>query len=90
MSEPKFTPGPWKAKAATICGKSPTNPEYEPVVAIMNYGNAQFMGNQSLIIAAPCMLEAIEAYLEAECPDSVQRAVDMMEAAVKRAKGGAE
>ena len=62
MSEPKFTPGPWKAIGRTICPKNQLDPLNTEIVCRIHENRfaSREEANASLIAAAPEMYDLLE------------------------------
>jgi hypothetical protein len=86
MIESKFTPGPWIAKRMPCqTGKHLYNSD---VIAVNGFEVASILkeSDAQLIAAAPDLLAACEAFVEADCQDGASLAFSMAVDAIAKAK----
>jgi hypothetical protein len=89
MIESKFTQGPWVANRMPcqsddhVYNSEVANTEGEIVGSLLRKADAQ------LIAAAPDLLAACEAFVEADCQDGASLAFSMAVDAIAKAKGEA-
>lgn len=71
MSEPKHTPGPWKAKDNYIYAPIPDEDDIFTIsIAVACAGVAPAISNANLIAAAPDMYEALKNVCHNGCRES--------------------
>jgi hypothetical protein len=95
MSESKFTPGPWRlgfvTRAYEVARRKIVAAEESPesgtgICEVYGIQDDDCVANAQLIAAAPDLLAACEAFVEADCQDGASLAFSMAVDAIAKAK----